>query len=54
MKKKTHRCIACGTRRLEKFMMPEYMQTLKTGKPIIKYMCGNCEEENRGWYKKLK
>jgi hypothetical protein len=45
---KKHKCHACGKIRLDRYMMADTISESKTGKQKVKWICGDCEEENRG------
>lgn len=49
---KRHKCNACGKTRLVKYMTGDVMWVSKSGKDMAKWICGDCEEENRGRMRK--
>lgn len=45
---KQRKCYICFKRRLDKNMTADFVWLTKTGKYRCKYVCYDCEEENRG------
>lgn len=50
--KKIHTCCACGKHRQERYLCIDRQWRSTRGRLVTKWICGDCEEENRGKVKK--